>query len=115
MESLIVDSDINTKSTVSQLFFSGVSCFHNMNIVDIYIEYFNQSYSSRSLKYYASGGTLISFTDIFQLKHEIDRAIQSGLRYFKFRPPVGSQLSHEDRLKLPPKVSKNQLNRSRLH
>ena len=106
MESLILSCDINSKSTISQLFFSGVSLLHNKNIVDIYTEYFNQSPPLGSLKYYASGGTLISFTDISQLKHEIDRAIECGLKYFKFRPPVGSQLSHEDRLKLPPKVSK---------
>jgi len=104
MEVLIGSSDLNTKSVISQLFFSGISLVHHRNITDLYVEYFDLKDELSDLRFYASGGTLLEFTDISSLEHEIIRSQNQGLQQFKFRPPVGFQLSHEDRLKTPPKV-----------
>lgn len=108
-DSFISASDSPSNAVLSQLFFSGISLLRDQTVIDTYQQYFASVHYPLSTKLYASGGTLLQFSHISDLHHEFHRAYSLGIKYFKFRPPVGTQLSHEQRLQSPPSVNFQEL------
>lgn len=98
------------RSSISQVLALTYAVEHNISLVDVYSIIFNKKKSEDSVCLYASGGTLLEEGDYKSLDREINFAKELGIKSFKYRPSIGSQLSHQERLKNPPPVNPNELN-----